>query len=87
MAFFHVNGQFVEAGMTGMRDTMVWELACRQGLVSISDDSKWMFDSYDKTMHRPYMMNLSEKEEYDEMFPDHPLSQCRKFVKLITERL
>lgn len=83
----NVNGHFVEAGMTGMRDTMVWELARREGLVSISDNSKWMFDPYDKTMKRPYMMNLSEKEEYDELFPDHPLSQCRKFVKLITERL
>ena len=83
----NVNGHFVEAGMTGMRDTMVWKLARREGLVSISDNSKWMFDPYDKTMKRPYMMNLSEKEEYDELFPDHPLSQCRKFVKLITERL
>lgn len=83
----NVNGHFVESGMTGMRDTMVWELARREGLVSISDNSKWMFDPYDKTMKRPYMMNLSEKEEYDELFPDHPLSQCRKFVKLITERL
>ena len=83
----NVNGHFVEAGMTGMRDTMVWELACRQGLVSISNNSKWMYDPYDKTMDRPYMMNLSEKEEYDEMFPEHPLSQCRKFVKLITQTL
>ena len=83
----NVNGHFVEAGMTGMRDSMIWELACRKGLVSISDNSKWMFDPYDKDLKRPYMMNLSEKEECDEMFPEHPLSQCRKFVKLITERL
>lgn len=83
----NVNGHFIEAGMTGTRDTMIWEMSCREGIVSFEDKSKWMFDPYDKTMHRPYMMNLSEKEEYDELFPDHPLSQCRKFVKLITERL
>ena len=83
----NVNGHFVEAGMTGMRDSMIWELACRKGLVSISDNSKWMFDPYDKDLKRPYMMNLSEKEECDELFPEHPLSQCRKFVKLIIERL
>lgn len=83
----NVNGHFVEAGMTGMRDTMIWELARREGIVSSTDNSKWMFDPYDKSWKRPYLMNLSEKEEYDEMFPDHPLSQCRKFVRLITERL
>lgn len=86
-AAIYLSANFIEAGMTGLRDTMIWELACREGLVSISDNSKWMFDPYDKFLKRPYMMNLSEKEEYDEMFPDHPLSQCRKFVKLITERL
>lgn len=83
----NVNGHFIEAGMTGMRDTMIWELARREGLASSTDNSKWMFDPYDKTLKRPYLMNLSEKEEYDEMFPDHPLSQCRKFVKLTIERL
>ena len=83
----NINGFFVESGITGTRDTMIWELACRQGIVSFEDKSKWMFDPYDKSFNRPYMMNISEKEEYDEMFPDHPLSQCRKFVKLITERL
>ena len=83
----NINGFFVETGITGTRDTMIWELACRQGIVSFKDKSKWMFDPYDKSFNRPYMMNLSEKEEYDELFPDHPLSQCRKFVKLITERL
>ena len=50
-------------------------------------NSKWWFDPYDKDYKHPFLMNLSEKEEYDELFPDHPLSQCRKFVKYITERL
>ena len=83
----NVNGHFIEAGMTGLRDTTIWELACREGIVSSIDKSKWCFDPYDKTLKRPYLMNLSEKEEYDEIFPDHPLSQCRKFVKLIIQTL
>ena len=82
-----VNGHFIEVGMTGLRDTTIWELAYREGVVSSTDNSKWCFDPYDKTLKRSYLMNLSEKEEYDEMFPDHPLSQCRKFVKLITQKL
>lgn len=83
----NVNGHFIETGMTGLRDTTIWELAYREGIVSSTNNSKWCFDPYDKTLKRSYLMNLSEKEEYDEMFPDHPLSQCRKFVKLITQTL
>ena len=26
------------------------------------------------------MMNLSERREYDELFPNHPLSETRRFV-------
>ena len=81
-AALSVKGHFIESGMTGYRDTMVWELARREGIVSSTDNSKWCFDPYDKTLKRPYLMNLSEKEEYDEMFPDHPLSQCRKFIQI-----
>lgn len=83
----NVNGHFVETGMTGERDSIVWELACRKGFVSISDNSKWTFDPYDKNLKRPYLMNLSEKEEFDKMFPDHPLSQCRRFVEIVTQKL
>lgn len=83
----NVNGHFIETGTTGLRDTMVWELARREGIVSSSDNSKWCFDPYDKTLKRPYLMNLSEKEEYDEMFPDHPLSQCRKFIQMVIQKL
>lgn len=83
----NVNGHFIETGMTGLRDTTIWELACRKGIVSSTNNSKWCFDPYDKTLKRPYLMNLSETEEYDEMFPDHPLSQCRKFIQIVIQKL
>ena len=83
----NVNGHFIEKGMRGYRDMMVWELARREGIVSSTDNSKWCFDPYDKNLKRPYLMNLSEKEEYDEMFPDHPLSQCRTFIKTVIQKL
>lgn len=83
----NIKGDFIESGTTGLRDTMVWELARREGIVSSTDNSKWCFDPYDKTSKRPYLMNLSEKEEYDEMFPDYPLSQCRKFIQIVIQKL
>ena len=39
-----------------------------------------MKDPYDENIDLPYMMNLSEKEEYDKMFPEHPLSRLRKYL-------
>lgn len=86
-AVLNIKAFFEEIGTTGIRDTMIWELAYRQGIVTDNKNSKWWFDPYDKDYKHPFLMNLSEKEEYDELFPDHPLSQCRKFVKYITERL
>ena len=33
------------------------------------------------------MMNLSEAEEFDTQFPEHPLSRMRKFLKQIEETI
>ena len=45
----------------------------------------WTRNPYDESVKDGALMNLSEQEEYDEMFPEHPLSMCRKFVKCIVE--
>ena len=79
---FHLQGFFDEVGMTGMRDSVVYEMKRKEG--SVSDGLVgWMADPYDKDFHRQYMMNLSEREEYDSMFPEHPLSVARQFVREI----
>jgi len=82
----NIKAFFDERGMTGVRDTTIWELAYRDGIVSVKDDSKWWFDPYDKNYKHPWLMNLSEKEEYDKMFPEHPLSQCREFANYVIEQ-
>lgn len=82
-----INAHFLEHGMTGIRDTTIWELARREGVVSIDNNEKWCFDPYDKDFKHPFLMNLSEKEEFDKLFPEHPLTQARQFVKMITEKL
>ena len=82
-----INGHFIECGMTGIRDTTIYELAIRKGLVSAKNQENWWFDPYDKDFKHPFLMNLSEQEHIDEYFPDHPLSQCRQFVKLIADNL
>ena len=33
------------------------------------------------------MMNLSEAEEFDNQFPEHPLSRLKKYMKQIEENI
>jgi len=78
---------FEERGMTGERDALIMELMRREGKVILGENclDGWFYDPYDKDSTRSYMMNLSEQAQYDAAFPDHPLSQCRKFIRYIIE--
>ena len=82
----NIKAFFDEKGMTGLRDTMVWEQLRREGIVSESDNSAWTFDPYDSQINRSYLMNLSEQEKYDSLFPGHPLSVCRQLAKYVIEQ-
>ena len=73
-----VQGFFQEYGITGVRDATVFaRLSQDKGF---SEDS-WCFDPYDPDSEASYKMNQSELAEYDEFFPDHPLSQCRMLIR------
>ena len=86
-----VKVQCSEQGITGIRDTVVFEMMIRNGTVKINDEKGilegWMSDPYDDSIHLPFMMNLSESEEFDNMFPKHPLSRVRKYLKHIEETI
>ena len=73
-----VQGFFQEYGITGVRDATVFaRLSQDKGF---SEDG-WCFDPYDPDSQASYMMNQSERAEYDELFPDHPLTQCRMIIR------
>ena len=78
--YFEANAFFDETGTTGFRDATVYEYVKRQ---YPEDEIQWMKDPYDDTFQQPYLMNISELEQFDEMFPDHPLSQARRFIRLL----
>lgn len=82
-----VQASFEEANMTGERDTLIFELMRREGLVTVDKTGVkgWAYDPYDENSLRKFMMNLSEQSRFDEMFPHHPLTQCRNFLKYIIE--
>ena len=75
-----IQGFFDESGITGIRDSIVFEMAIREGKVSPLDKTGWSADPYDKGRTHGPLMNLSEAPQYDEMFPLHPLSELRRFV-------
>jgi len=80
-----VQGFLSERGVTGMRDAMVLEQCVRTGTISPPDMKGWTFDPYDPNRRRGLLMNLSEKAEYDQAFPAHPLSELRDIIRLLVQ--
>jgi hypothetical protein len=78
---FVVKIQCPERGVTGIRDSTVLDQKLASGQVTIDRMSKalrgWMRDPYAPSIFDGFAWNLSEAEEYDKMFPDHPLSRLR----------
>ena len=73
-----VQGFFDEAGTTGARDAAVF------AMIGASLDG-WSRDPYDPGITEGYLMNASESPDYDDAFPDHPLSLLRRLVAEIAE--
>lgn len=78
----NLQGYFDEGGITGTRDTAVFEYAMCEGRISGQDKSKWTAAPYSPDFRFGALMNLSEQEEFDGSFPSHPLSELRRFVKM-----
>ena len=65
-----------------------------KGISLASSDQKqlnittgWSYDPYDSNFTKGILMNLSERREYDDLFPDHPLSVTRRILKEIIETI
>ncbi|NMM99730.1 hypothetical protein G1C96_0308 [Bifidobacterium sp. DSM 109958] len=71
-----------EAGATGIREAQVYEFARQHGW--IDDQGRgWSRDPYDAEYRRGILMNLSEDSQFDDAFPDHPLSVVRSLASAI----
>ncbi|TQV71126.1 hypothetical protein FLL45_22640 [Aliikangiella marina] len=71
-----------EIGVTGIRDTAILTKLMSEGKQFETEESTgkmigWAQDPYFPEHDGPCLRNLSEDEEYDELFPDHPLSKIR----------
>ena len=72
-----VDAFFDEEGTTGQREAVI---AAKLGM-----PEDWMEDPYDKDYTIGIRMNKSEDKKYDSLFPNHPLSSARAFIKMVLE--
>lgn len=82
-----IQGFFDETGVTGMRDSIVFSILTKNGEIGMPGDPMkgWKRDPYDLTIKKGALMNLSEEDRFDEMFPGTPLTMCRELVKCLME--
>lgn len=79
----NITGFFDEIGMTGMREAQAYIFLTNEGI--IAGPEEWCKDPYDEAYTKGHLMNRSEDERFDRAFPEHPLSEARKFAKYIIE--
>ena len=81
----NIQAFFEETGITGTRDNAVYQYYRSKGLIGTSEDpfKGWTRDPYDESISNGALMNISELEQFDEMFPGFPLSICRELVRTI----
>ena len=76
--------QCQELGTTGVRDSIVLAKLMSTGEVKITTSTckltGWLDDPYDPEEAGAMTRNKSERPEYDEQFPDHPLSRARRVL-------
>ncbi|WP_299713377.1 hypothetical protein [uncultured Tenacibaculum sp.] len=86
---FVVKIQASESGVSGMRDTVIFNKLLANGEVKVVDKNieNWFYDPYDATISDGIRMNKSEEEKYDEEFPEHPLSISRKLFRQIEKEI
>lgn len=81
----NIQANFDEIGTTGIRDTIIMNKMINEGKLIPPNMDEWFKDPYNENYKNGLLMNMSEKSEYDVMFPQHPLSEARSLIEFILE--
>ena len=81
----NVQAFFNEKGITGGRDTAIMNKMINEGKIALPNLNGWLKDPYDENNKKGLLMNLSEQNQYDALFPEHPLSETRRFIEYVIE--
>lgn len=96
-----VTGVFGEKGMTGVREAVLTPGLLEGGQIKIRKYpfyrriftracgylEGWFVDPYDPKYGGVVLRSVADREEYDEQFPDHPLTRLRSTLKTVRETL
>src|SRR6185437_12288268 len=80
-----VKVQCIELGFTGVREAFVMDKLIKDKK-NVDDAGKikgWERDPYDAEGTYPFMPNLAESQEYDNVFPMHALSRVRRVLNQV----
>ncbi|HEX8702340.1 MAG TPA: hypothetical protein VF815_26135, partial [Myxococcaceae bacterium] len=80
--------QCPEEGITALRDTLILSTLMPQDRDPQRwVEEEWAQDPYDASDRSRIRRNLSEDEQYDAEFPDHPLSRTRRHLAALLRSL
>lgn len=80
-----INGSFQSRdGAPGSRGGALGIMQLGSSELKLEAD-EWVRDPYDPDRKKGFLMNWTEDEKYDGLFPYHPLSEVRQFVKYVVE--
>ncbi len=74
-----------ETGVTGMRDSAVFLRVASED--EAPQSRRWFQDPYDPLFEGLVLHNPADDAEWDERFPDHPLSRCRAHLRMLEDRI
>ena len=83
-----VKAFYDEQGVTGQREALVYAMLKSDGtLDKLGGLDGWSVDPYDHNFKHDFLMNLSELEQFDESFPNHPLTMARQMIKQVVNSM
>ena len=96
-----ITGVFGERGTTGVREAYLRARLLEGGQIKILQHpfyrrvftlasghvEGWFVDPYDAKYRGIVLRSVADREEYDEQFPDHPLSRLRSTLKTVRNSL
>ncbi len=69
----------------GLRDSTIRERLMKEGIINLKEN--WFIDPYRSNFKKGTLMNRSEEPVHDMNFENHPLSQARKLISEIEEKI
>ncbi|MCH8620486.1 hypothetical protein [Undibacterium sp. TS12] len=82
-----IKFQSLEGNPTGMRETVVMANGDFHFDEETGKMKNWMRDPYDPVHEADFMRNAADDESHDSLFPDHPLSRVRFYLRDIQQTL